>query len=219
MTSPSGRPLRPDPKVPLRKFAEQEDREVHRPDTVPSFLQPDVLVRERTAQENLLASKSNRPGGADQPNEVMARVLKRRQRPRIGPRRRVPPTRRRLLVQCLVRPLVIVGVAKRLELVLLARPIGRGRSGGLRLQRAMHPLVGAVLLRMARPDPHRANPNRIHHTFNADSPCRPVEQNGVPLSLWIAVGRPTARNTRSKLARVSAVRTDGRATQASRYRE
>ena len=59
-------------------------------------------------------------------------------------------------------------------------------------------------------------PSRIHHTFNADNPRRPVEQNGVPLSLLIAAGRPTSRNTRSKILRVSAVRTDGRAAQASR---
>src|SRR6266581_3489305 len=158
MTSSSGARLAPDPKVPLGEFAEQEIGEVDRPDPVAALFQPDVLVLERSAQEHLATPEPNCSGGTDQPYQVMARVLELRQRPRICALRALPPTSRRLLVQRLVRPLVIVGVAQRLELVLLAHPIGRGRPRRLRLQRAMHPLVGAVLLRMARLDPHRPNP-------------------------------------------------------------
>src|SRR5262245_62581305 len=88
----------------------------------------------------------------------MARVLRLWQHSRILAPRRMPPARRRLLAQRLVRPLVIVGGAKRFELSLLARAGRRGRSGCLRLQRPVHALMGAVLLRMARLGPYRANP-------------------------------------------------------------
>src|SRR5437667_11986159 len=124
MTSPSGARLGPDPEVPLGKFTEQEIGEVHRPHPVATLLQPEVLVLKRSAQEYLTTPEANRPRGAHQPHQMMARVLGRRQRLRILARRRVPSASRGLLAQRLVRPLVIIGVAKRLELVLLPHPVG-----------------------------------------------------------------------------------------------
>jgi hypothetical protein len=77
----------------------------------------------------------------------------------------------------------------------------------------MHPLVSAVLLRMARLDPHWPNPRRIHHTFNVDNPCRPVEQNGVPLSLWMPPAAHLAEHPLEDRAGRRSAPTAGRAGQ------
>src|SRR5262250_190707 len=153
MTFPSGPWLGTELKVVLGEPAEHHIGKVHRPDAVAALLQPDVLVLERSAQEDLPTPEANRPRRAHKPNFVMARVLRLRQHPRILAPRRMPPAGRRLLAQRLVGPLVIVGGAKRFELSLLARAGRRGRSGCLRLQRPVHALMGAVLLRMARLGP------------------------------------------------------------------
>src|SRR6266849_2101110 len=105
MTSPSGTRLGTDPKVPLGELAEKKIGEVHRPDSVAALFKSDVLVLKRSAQEYLTTPEANRPRGADKPHQVMTRVFGRRQRSRILAPRRLPPAGRRLLAQCLVRPL------------------------------------------------------------------------------------------------------------------
>ena len=58
--------------------------------------------------------------------------------------------RRRLLVERLVRPVVIIGVTPALEAALLRGEIGRGGLDRLRFQVAVHALVRAVFLRRGR---------------------------------------------------------------------
>src|SRR4026207_745481 len=108
MTSPSGPSLGTELKVALGEPAKQHIEEVHRPDAVAALFQPDVLVLERSTQEDLPTPEANRPRRAHKPNLVMARVLRFWQRPRILAPRRMPPAGRRLLAQRLVGPLVIV---------------------------------------------------------------------------------------------------------------
>src|SRR5260370_20885750 len=60
---------------------------------------------------------------------------------------------RRLKIQRLVRPLVVVDGAERVEAALLLSEGGRRRAGGFRVQGAMHALVAAVLLRLSPLDP------------------------------------------------------------------
>src|SRR5256885_5198166 len=103
-----------DPEVRFGEFAEQEIGEVHRPHPVAALFQADVFVLERSSQEYLATAKANRPGGADQPHQVMARVLGLRQRPRIRALRRVPPAGPGLLAPRLARSLLAIGVAKSL---------------------------------------------------------------------------------------------------------
>jgi hypothetical protein len=46
-------------------------------------------------------------------------------------------------------PLVVILFDESVEARLLLQDVRRGRLGGLRLQRQMHPLMPAILLRMA----------------------------------------------------------------------
>jgi hypothetical protein len=55
-------------------------------------------------------------------------------------------------------PLVVVAIDEVVELGLLLQEVAGGRFGGLRLERQMHALVAAVLLRMARLDAFDRNP-------------------------------------------------------------
>ena len=57
-----------------------------------------------------------------------------------------------------MRPLVVVAADEVVEAGLLLEDVLRGRSGGLDLQRPMHPLVPAVLLRMAGRDAFDLDP-------------------------------------------------------------
>src|SRR5262245_29904609 len=126
MTCPSGARLGTDSKVPLGELAEQDIGEVHRPDSVAALFKADVLVLERSTQEELAPPEANRPPRAHQPNHVMARVLRRRQHARILAPRWSPLAGRRLLAQGFVRPLVIVGLAKWVELALLPTRLAAG---------------------------------------------------------------------------------------------
>src|SRR5882672_3392432 len=57
-----------------------------------------------------------------------------------------------------MRPLLVVRVAKHIELALLAVAIDGRWPSGLGLQGAMHSFVGAVLFRVARLTTHVPNP-------------------------------------------------------------
>lgn len=156
-TSPQALASRMDPKVLLREFTEQEVTEIDRPDAVGTLFEADVFMLQRSAHEQLPSVEANGPRGTDEPNEVMAWIFGGGQRARILAGRRLPKPRGSLLSQRLVRSLMVVGVAEPIELPLLAHAGESWRPGGLRLQRAVHPLVGAVLFRMARLDAHVAN--------------------------------------------------------------
>ena len=62
-----------------------------------------------------------------------------------------------------------------------------------------------VLLRVSGVDSLQLNPGRIHHTLSRESPAKPVEANGGPLSERILVGRPYSRKVASISGRTCAV--------------
>src|SRR5215813_7156691 len=72
---------------------------------------------------------------------------------RVGPRRRLIQQSRRLLSQRLVRPLRVVDRTEVVEPLLLCRQTGGRRRCRLLVERAVYPLVPAILLRLAGPDP------------------------------------------------------------------
>src|SRR5271170_1163867 len=77
---------------------------------------------------------------------------------RIAPQRGRVVLRRRSLAQRLMRPLLVELGAELIEAPLLRRRTGGGRVGALGLERAMHPFMPSVLLRLARLDPLGHNP-------------------------------------------------------------
>src|SRR5437016_3742571 len=140
---------RVDPEVPLMEFPEQDVVEVDGPHPVGSFLQSDVVLFQGLREEELLRFEAERACIRDEAHQVMAGVLGVRQAARVRARRRVPDGSRRLLAECFMRPLVVVLSAEALEAALLAAAGAGGRPGRLGLQRAVHALVGPVLLGMA----------------------------------------------------------------------
>src|SRR5713226_1130122 len=146
-----------DPKVPLGELTEQEVTEIDRPNAVGTLFEADVFMLQRASHEQLPAVEPNGPRGTDEPNDVMARIFRGGQRARIHAGRRLPKPRGALLTQGFVRSFMVVGVAEPIELPLLPHAGERWRPSGLGLQGAVHPLVDAVLFRMARLDAHRPN--------------------------------------------------------------
>src|SRR6266446_2346108 len=112
----------------------------------------DELAGQRLADEHFLALPFDRPAGAHAPHLVLG-VIPRIVKARWQGAGRWPPIRcRRDLIERFMRPFAIVVLAEAVEARLLLERAGGGRSGGLRLQRAMHALVPAVVLRARGPD-------------------------------------------------------------------
>ena len=107
--------------------------------------------------------------------------------------------RRRLHCQAFMRTHLVVLLAKPVHHPLLLPPIGGRRHRCLLLQRAMHPLVPPVLLRMPGFNPLRHDP-QLHppHRQPRQSRYAPVDANGAPLSVRIASGMPYSRKHRFK---------------------
>src|ERR1700746_2908990 len=78
---------------------------------------------------------------------------------RIAPRRRLEQQSRRPLSQRLARPLLVVDRAESVKPRLLRRQIGGRRRRRLLVERAVHPLVPPVLLRLVAPN---TRPPRRH---------------------------------------------------------
>ena len=117
---------------------------------------------------------------------------------RISPGRGAIAAGRRVLVESLMGSDVVEVVAEVLEPgLLLGRACGR-RAGGLGLERAVHALVAAVLLRLARLDPLELDAEL--DPMNRE-PVKPpalvVQAKGTPLSLRMARGKPSSRKARS----------------------
>src|SRR5947208_11959013 len=110
------------------------------------------------------AVPSNAAVGADVPDFEAVRALERRHPVRHWSNRPGVTRHRRLLIEGLVRALVVELVAKDIEAALLGREAAGRRTRRLRLQRAMHPFMAAVLRRAAGLDELRqdaqANPPR-----------------------------------------------------------
>src|SRR5262245_17003353 len=86
----------------------------------------------------------------------------------------------------------------------------------------MHPLMAAVLLRMARPDPFDPNPQtqppdrQLAQVEEGMLKRAWVEAKGTPLSLRMLAGRPRSLNSRSKTVKAKSSRVEDSASQVSR---
>ena len=81
-----------------------------------------------------------------------------------------------------MRPDVVELVDEGVEALLLLEQVRSRRTGRLELERAVHPLVPAILLGMGRPDALELDPEPQPKTESLVSPARPVDANGTPLS-------------------------------------
>src|SRR5260370_4814186 len=85
-------------------------------------------------------------------------VIRRLRHPRgISTRREAVKGGRRALLHCLMRTLLVILLAKTIEDLLLRSSIGRRRTGGFRMQGAVHAFMTSVLFRMSRRDAFRNN--------------------------------------------------------------
>src|SRR6516165_1208312 len=128
----------------------------------------------------------------------------------IGPRRGLVQQSRRLLSQRLVRPLIVVDRAERVEPLLLRRQTRGRRRRRLLVERRC--TLSCRPFRCGLPATIRSGrmPSLIHHTASRDSPPTPGEAKGGPLSERIASGKPCSLKAASKIGRTFS--SSGRAT-------
>jgi hypothetical protein len=107
-----------------------------------------------------------------------------------------------------MRAFVVVPDPEGLEAALLRAQRARRRSRRLALEFSMHPLVLAVLLGTRRRDPLVHDPELHPPDIEDDKPRMPVDANGAPLSVRIASGRPTSRNSARNTGWASVVFTE-----------
>lgn len=110
----------------------------------------DELTCERLANENVLAAPFDIAGGTHPANLVIGVVPRVIETAWQGARGRLPEFDGRHLVERLMWPLLVEVVAEGIEAALLLGDRCRGRLRGLGLQRAVHALVPAVVLRARR---------------------------------------------------------------------
>jgi len=129
----------------------------------------------------------------------------------IGSWRRRVQRGRRLLSQRLVRPLIVVDRAERVEP--LSCCAGKLAAGGVavswlrvRCTRSCRPFCCGLpaTIRSGR------MPSLIHHTASRDSPPTPADAKGGPLSERIASGKPCSLKAAAKIGRTFS--SSGRAT-------
>src|SRR5882724_98520 len=113
----------------------------------------DRLAGKRLADVDELAAPFDLAAGADASDGMVGIVPGLLDAARIGSRRGVVAAGRGDLPQGLVRAVIVEVVAEAVEARLLLGGRGGRRLGGFRLERAMHALVPAVLLRRAGIDP------------------------------------------------------------------
>src|SRR5438876_5455700 len=158
-----------NPQVALAQTAEPQRPKVDVPDPVIDLLQAHVFAHADGGDVHPSAVPPNASVGAHVADFEAVRVLEGRQPIRHRPRRRAITRRRRLLIEGLVRPLVVELRAKDIEAPLLSGEAARGWPGRLRLQRAMHPFMPAILIRATGLD-------ELRQDSEADPPRRELRQ-------------------------------------------
>jgi hypothetical protein len=96
-----------------------------------------------------------------------------------------------------MRALVIELLTETLEAPLLGLKAACRRARSLGFQRAMHPLMAAVLLGMARRDSLQRDPQLQSPHRQRRQTTDAIDAKGGPLSERIAAGNPYSLNTRS----------------------
>src|SRR5262249_46453150 len=118
------------------------------PDALADLRDADVLAGEDVTEVDLAAVEADPAAVRHREGGVGKRVAHLFEAA-ITPRRSRVALGRELHVERLVRALVVVARAERIEASLLLQDVWRGWLGGFGLERAVHPLVPAVLLGMA----------------------------------------------------------------------
>src|SRR5215813_5967306 len=141
-----------DDVVALIEVPQPHVAEVDRPHAVVDLLEPDGMLFECLGEEDefALAAEEDRPGVGDAFDDEVARVLDRRQRAGIRPRRRPIERRWRAPVEGVMRPFIVIEPAEGVEGPLLGNDVRARWSERLAFERLVHPLMRAVLLRMRR---------------------------------------------------------------------
>ncbi len=111
---------------------------------------------------------------------------------------------------------MVVGVAEAIELPLLTHAGESRRPGGLRLQRAVHPLVGAVLFRMAGLDAHVPNAQANPPDIQGAEAVHPERAERGPIVTLDRGRQPDLAKEPLEQRLLSSVRTEVSAAQARR---
>jgi hypothetical protein len=116
----------------------------------------------------------------------------------------------------LVGPFVVMEVAEVMEGPLLGRQSGAGRANGFARQRLVHPLMGAVLLRVGRENALVLDAEAQPPDVELGQAVDPSVANGTPLSVRIALGKRCSRKSRSNTGRTPCPLVESRPWHASR---
>ncbi len=110
--------------------------------------EPHGLTPESLAEVDFVPFPLDLAVGADLPHSHPKLVLRGGYPAGVGPERRTVPVGGRLLSQCLMRPLLIVGLAEGVKGSLLPSPVRLRWTGRLCLERPVQSLQASVLLRV-----------------------------------------------------------------------
>src|SRR5215813_8762800 len=140
--------------APLRMDVAQFDIGImHQPVATLGLEDADRLADQRLADEDQLARPFDLAVAAHSAHRNLVAIVRILDPIRVAPRRRHVPRGRGLLSQRLVRPLIVVDRAERVEPFLLGWQTGGRRRRRLLVEGAMHPLMPPILLRLARHNP------------------------------------------------------------------
>jgi hypothetical protein len=143
----------PDDVVAFIDASEQDVAEVNRPDPIVDLLEAHGMLLQGVGEEEQPLLPANGARVGDTLDEEVARIFDRRQRARVGPRGWAVQCGRRPIAQGLVGPFIIVETAEGIEDALLGGEARPRRPTRLSLERLVHALVGAVLLRVGEENP------------------------------------------------------------------
>src|SRR5215472_15525605 len=144
--------------APLRMDVAQFDVGItHQPVTALGLANADRLADQCLTDKDQLARPFDLAVAAHAAHRNLVTIVRILEPVQIGPRRRLVPRSRRLLPQRLVWPVIVVDRTERVEPLLLRRQTGGRRCRRLLVERAVHPLVAPILLRLARHNPLRSD--------------------------------------------------------------
>src|SRR5438876_9588426 len=139
-----------DDVIPLVDPPQQHVAEVNRPDPVVDLLEANRMLLERIGQEQQPLLQADGAGVGHALDEEVAGILDRWQRAAVRAGGGTVQRGRWAIVQRLVRPLFVVEPAKGVEGPLLGGEARVRRAARLPLERLVHALMRAVLLRVRR---------------------------------------------------------------------
>ena len=152
------------------------------------------------AHEELLAKDAYRSRAANPAHNVMGWIVVRLDTPWHSPARWLVEFSGSFHAYRFMRPHLVEVFSKAIELPLLCLHAAGRRDRSLLLERTMHPLVSAILLRFPRLDQLGVDPQLdtctcaasagVNHTDSRDSRARAFGANGVPLSVRMRLGIP-----------------------------